>query len=82
MDRTTLNWPRPDNGDLDNQVVKRSWLHARQHRHLGTRFNLENADCVRSGNHLVRFRVLGGDVLHFKAFAALFGNEVECAANS
>ncbi len=59
-----LPWigPGPDDGDLDHQVVKTGRLQARQHRHLGARFDLEHPDGVGLLDHGVGFRILGRDV--------------------
>src|SRR5471032_639996 len=80
MNHAALDWARPDDGDLDDQVVKRSGAQAWQHRHLCPRLNLKNADRVRRTNHLVGRRVLGGDITKLEALAALLGYQVESAA--
>ena len=50
---------RPDDGDLDHQIVEALGLHARQRRHLGAALDLEGADGVGAADHLVGGGVVG-----------------------
>jgi hypothetical protein len=64
MDHVALDRPRPDQRHLDHQIVEAARLQARQHGHLGARFDLEDAHAVGVAEHFVGGRVLGRDVLH------------------
>src|ERR1019366_2986234 len=57
MDHVALDRTRPDDGDLDDQVVERARLHPRQHRHLGAALDLERAERVGLPDHGVGPRV-------------------------
>ena len=73
MDHVALDWPWPDDGDLDHDVVKTFRLHSRQRRHLGAAFDLEYADRVRFLHHFVGGGVVGrnmGEIDRPAAFPA------------
>ena len=53
MHHVALDRPRPDDRDLDHEVVESLGLHARQHRHLRPAFDLEHADRVGLPDHRV-----------------------------
>src|SRR5690606_9801567 len=59
MDHVALNRARPDDRDLDHEIVIAARPQARQHRHLRTRLDLEYADRIRAGDHAVDGRILG-----------------------
>ena len=61
VDHVTLDRPGPDDGNLDDKIVETLRCHARQHRHLRTAFDLEDADSIGLADHLVRRRVFRGD---------------------
>ena len=44
MHHVTLDRTRPDNGDLDDEIVEFSRLQARQHVHLRPALDLEYAE--------------------------------------
>src|ERR1700753_1125573 len=53
MNHAALDGPRPHNGDLNYEVVEFLRLHARQHAHLRTAFDLEDANGVSLLEHLI-----------------------------
>ena len=55
-----LDGPRPDQRDLDHQVVERPRLQPRQRRHLRPRLHLEHPDRVGALQHLVHRRLRTG----------------------
>jgi hypothetical protein len=61
MHHIALDRARPHDRDFDDEVVKGLGLEARQHRHLGARFNLKRPHGVRLADHGVGRRVLGGN---------------------
>ncbi len=81
MHHAALNRARTHNRHLNHQVVIAAWFQARQHRHLGPAFNLENAHCVGGANHVV-----GGHAVLFYGVqgqrrAAPAIDQIEAAAN-
>ena len=56
--------PRPDDRDLDDEIVEAGRLEPRQRRHLRARFHLEQPDRVGLLQHLVHDRVIGRQVRH------------------
>ncbi len=59
VDRTALDRPRPDQRDLDDEVVEDPRTQPRQRRHLGAALDLEHPDRVRPGEHVVDGILLG-----------------------
>ena len=68
-------------GDFNHQVVKTAGLQARQHAHLGPRFNLEHPDGVGLADHVVGARVLRRNVLHLELKAAAHADEFQCLSD-
>ncbi|VWC40571.1 hypothetical protein BST28156_06965 [Burkholderia stagnalis] len=64
MHGAALDRPRPHDRDLDHEIVVVARPQARQHRHLGARFDLEHADRVGSADHVVGVVVILHDVVH------------------
>ncbi len=60
MHHVALDRPGADDGDLDHQVVEGLRAQARKHGHLRAGFDLEGADGVRTADHGVGGRVVGG----------------------
>ena len=58
VDHVTLDRPRPHDRDLDHEVIKAAWLHARQHAHLRAALDLEGAERVSLLDHGVDGRVI------------------------
>ena len=50
---TTLDGPRPDQGDLNHEVVEPPRLQARQQPHLRARFDLKDPDRIGPAQHVV-----------------------------
>jgi hypothetical protein len=61
MDHVSLDRTRPDDGDLDDEIVERPRLHPRQHRHLRAALDLECAERVGLPDHGVGPRVFRRD---------------------
>ena len=53
MDHIALNRPRPDDRDLDDDVVENARLEPREHRHLGPALDLERAERVGLAEHVI-----------------------------
>src|SRR5579875_1255772 len=70
MDHLALDRARPDDRDLNDDVVKARGLHAWEHRLLRARFDLEDADRIGALQHLVRRTVVGWDGRERKRCAA------------
>jgi len=61
VDHVALDGAWSDDGYFDDQVVKGARAEAREHGHLGAGFDLEDADGVGIGDHVVDVGVFGGD---------------------
>ena len=81
MDHPALDGARPDDRDLDHEVVEARGTQPRQHRLLRARLDLEHADRVGALAHRVDGGVLGRDVLHAHRHAAEARDHVERAAD-
>ncbi len=46
VNHAALDRTRPDDGDLDHEIVEAAWPQARQHRHLRPRFDLKHPDRI------------------------------------
>ena len=79
MDHPALDRPRPDDRDLDHEVVEAGGLQPRQHRLLRPRLDLEHADRVGALTHRVNLGVFGRDVLHRELAAAIARHHLERA---
>ena len=64
MHHSALNRAWTDDGDLDHQVEITTRFEPRQHRHLRPRLHLEHAHRLAFAQHVVRGRILRGNVLH------------------
>ena len=58
MHHLALNRSRPHDRHFDDEVVEIARPEARQHGHLGARFDLKDADGVGAANHVVHRAVL------------------------
>ena len=61
VDHAALDGAGADDGDFDDEVVVAAWPQAREHAHLGARFDLENTDGVGVAEHVVDGGVAVGD---------------------
>ncbi len=61
MDHLPLNRPGTNDRDLHDDVVEADRLHSRQHRLLGARLDLKDADRIGALHHLVGRLVVDGD---------------------
>src|SRR5215472_8887277 len=61
MHHVALDWPRPHDRDLDDEIVKFLRLEPRQHTHLRAALDLEDAERVGTGQHLVNGGLFGRD---------------------
>ena len=77
MDHSPLNGAGSNDGDLDYEVVKASWLQPRQHRHLGSGFDLKYADGLGCADHVVGIAVFSRNILHLKGVANLLANALK-----
>ena len=82
MHHVALDRPRPDDRDLDDEVVEGARLDARQHRHLRAAFDLKHADGVGLADHRVGARILGRDGREIEPRALVRGEEIEGAAHA
>ena len=53
MHHVALDGAGPDDRDLDDEIVEFPRFQARQHRHLGARFDLEDAQRIGAADHVV-----------------------------
>jgi hypothetical protein len=81
MHHVALDRARAHQCHLDHQVVEAGWLQARQHRHLGARFDLEHADRVGARDHRVSRRVLRRHVGQAEGPASPPGDGIEHATD-
>ena len=70
MHHLTDDRPRPDDGDLDDEIVEARRLEARQRRHLRPRLHLEDADRVGLLQHAVDGRIVGRETRQIQILAA------------
>src|SRR5690606_6719365 len=68
-----------DDAHLDHDVVPRARLEAREHRHLSTALDLEDADGVRLTDALERLRIVRRDARHVDVDAVVLAQEIEAA---
>src|SRR4029077_1333854 len=59
MHHVALDGTGAHDRDLDHEIVVTARLEARQHGHLRTRLDLEDADGVGAAHHVVNLRILG-----------------------
>ena len=64
MHHVALDRPRSNKSDFDDQIVEAFRLEARQHGHLGARFDLEDADGIGVADHFINGRVFARNILH------------------
>jgi hypothetical protein len=62
MDHLALDRTRPDDGDLDHQIVVAAGPQPRQHGHLRSAFDLEDTDRIRAADHIVDGPIARRDV--------------------
>src|SRR5450830_829747 len=82
MNHPALNWTRTNDGNLNDEVVKRAGLKPRQHRHLRTRLDLEYTYSVGLANHLVCRGVLSRNVAEFEPRSTLLRYKVKCTPDT
>ena len=82
MDHVALDGTGPDNRDFDHKVIETFRGHARQHRHLGAAFDLEDPDRVRPADHLIRRRVFGRDTGKIEIDALAAAQEIKSTAHA
>ena len=81
MHHFTLNGSRPNDGDLDHQVVVAGRFQARQHRHLRARFDLKHADSIGALNHGVSRWLFGRNIRHPERHTAIRRDQCTRAPN-
>ena len=82
VDHVALDRPGADDRDLDDEVVERPRLDARQHGHLGAALDLESAERIGLADHRVGARVLGGDRRQVEIDTLVLAKQVEPAAHA
>ena len=82
MDHVALDRPRPDDRDLDDQVVEAARLQARQHVHLRPALDLEHAERIALAQHVVDLRHLLRDGRQLPALAVMLLDQVEAFADA
>ena len=82
MDHVALDRARPDDRDLDHEVVEAARLQPRQHVHLRPAFDLEHAERIAAAQHVVDLRHLLRDGRQLPAFAVVLLDEVEAFADA
>ena len=61
VDHIPLNGAWPDDGNLDDQVIKTPGPESRKHAHLSSAFDLKDPERIGFADHVVDTRVLGRD---------------------
>ena len=82
MDHVALDRPRPDDRDLDDQVVEAARLQPRQHVHLRPALDLEHAERIALAQHVVDLRHLLRDGRQLPPLAVMLLDQVEAFADA
>ena len=82
MDHVALDRTRPDDRDLDHQVVEAARLEARQHVHLRPALDLEHAQRIALAQHVVDLRHFLRDGRQLEALAMMQLDQVEAFADA
>ena len=82
MHHVTLDWPRADNRNLDDEVVEYAWFQAWQHGHLRTAFDLEDTDGIGFAQHVVHSGIARGHGGKVDAAAVMLFQQVETLADT
>ena len=77
MNHPARDRARPDDRDLDDEVVVGARLEAREHRHLRPALDLEDADRVRALDHREGRRILRRDRRHGDVMVPVRADEIE-----
>ena len=81
MHHVSLDRPRADNSDLNDQIIKAARPQAGQHGHLCTRFDLKDAYRIGIADHLVNPRVFCRHGRHSHRNAPMLLQEIKRAVN-
>ncbi len=79
MDRAALDRTRPNQRDLDHEIVETTWAQPRQRRHLGPALDLENPDGIGRAEHVVDRGILRWDRCEVERPAVMITNEIKHA---
>ena len=79
MHHFPLDRPGADDGDFDDEVVEASGAEAGEHGHLGAGFDLEDADGIGVGDHVVDGGVFWRNRMQFQSCRARFSVRVSHA---
>ena len=82
MHHAALDRPRPHDRHFDRQVVETARREARQHRHLGAAFDLEDAERIGAAQHVVDARILRRHGREAVTRPGVAGDQVECLADA
>ncbi len=82
MDHIALDGPWPHDRDLDHEVVEFRRLHPRQHRHLRTAFDLEDAERVGLLDHPVDVGIVVLEIGHPDRDALVLFQQIEGAVHA
>ena len=77
VDHFALNGTGSHNRDFDHKIVKLAWAKTWQHRHLCTRFNLEDTDRVGGAHHVIDNRIFARDLVHLHGLRTTWRSVVE-----
>jgi hypothetical protein len=61
VDHIPLNGAWPDDGNLDDQIIKTPGPESREHAHLSSALDLKDPERIGLADHVVDTRVLGRD---------------------
>ena len=81
MHHVALYRTRPNNCNLDDEIVITTWPQARQHRHLCAGFDLEHTHRLALADHVIDARVLGRHGRKREFPTTEFAYEFEAAPN-
>ena len=77
MDHVSDNRSRPDNRNLNNNVVKALWPHPWQTRHLGAALDLEHADGIGLLQRGINVGITRGKVSEIDFIAIVIANQFQ-----
>jgi hypothetical protein len=82
MNHVALDRTRPDDRDLNDEIIKGARLDPRQHGHLRAALDLEDAERVGLADHRIGLGVLGRNGAEIARDALVPGEQVEAALHA
>ena len=82
MHHITLDRTGTHNRHLDDQIIKRAWLHPWQEIHLRPALDLKHPDTIGAAQHIIDFRILLRQRRQRIARAVMLGHQIKCLTNT